>query len=112
PRMSKPAPSRSRTPYQHKDPTILDLARAASVSKTTASRVLNGSPNVAPETRARVLEAIRRIDYRVNVAARSLRTTRAFLVGYLVPAVSNDVIGRIAEGLEDAPRQEGVSAIL
>jgi LacI family transcriptional regulator, galactose operon repressor len=110
--MSKPAPSRSRTPYQHKDPTILDLARAASVSKTTASRVLNGSPNVAPETRARVLEAIRRIDYRVNVAARSLRTTRAFLVGYLVPAVSNDVFGRIAEVLEDELRQEGVGLVI
>src|SRR4029079_1611881 len=112
PRMSKPAPSRSRTPYQHKDPTILDLARAASVSKTTASRVLNGSPNVAPETRARVLAAIERIDYRVNVAARSLRTTRSFLVGYLVPAVANDVFGRFAEVLEEELRHDGVGLVI
>lgn len=94
------------------EPTILDLARAANVSKTTASRVLNGAPNVAPETRARVLAAIERIDYRVNVAARSLRTTRSFLVGYLVPAVANDVFGRFAEVLEEELRHEGVGLVI
>jgi LacI family transcriptional regulator, galactose operon repressor len=97
---------------QRRDPTILDLARAANVSKTTASRVLNGAPNVAPETRARVLAAIKRIDYRVNVAARSLRTTRSFLVGYLVPAVANDVFGRFAEVLEEELRHDGVGLVI
>jgi LacI family transcriptional regulator len=96
----------------HRDPTILDLARAANVSKTTASRVLNGAPNVAPETRARVLETIKRIDYHVNVAARSLRTTRSFLVGYLVPAVSNDVFGKFAEVLEEELRRDGVGLVI
>jgi LacI family transcriptional regulator, galactose operon repressor len=95
-----------------RDPTILDLARAANVSKTTASRVLNGAPNVAPETRARVLETIKRIDYRVNAAARSLRTTRSFLVGYLVPAVSNDVFGKFAEVLEEELRRDGVGLVI
>jgi LacI family transcriptional regulator len=95
-----------------KDPTILDLARAASVSKTTASRVLNGAPNVAPETRARVLDAMKRIDYRVNAAARSLRTTRTFLVGYLVPAVANDIFGKFAEVLEEELRHDGVGLVI
>lgn len=97
---------------QDKDPTILDLARAASVSKTTASRVLNRAPNVAPETRTRVLEAMERIDYRVNVAARSLRTTRTFLVGYLVPAVANDIFGKVAEVLEEELRHDGVGLVI
>jgi LacI family transcriptional regulator, galactose operon repressor len=97
---------------KRRDPTILDLARAANVSKTTASRVLNGAPNVAPETRARVFAAIKRIDYRVNVAARSLRTTRSFLVGYLVPAVANDVFGRFAEVLEEELRHDGVGLVI
>jgi len=93
-------------------PTILDLARAANVSKTTASRVLNGAPNVAPDTRARVLDAIRRIDYRVNTSARSLRTTRTFLIGLLVPAIHNDVFGRIAEVLEQELRRDGVGLVI
>ena len=97
---------------QRRDPTILDLARAANVSKTTASRVLNGAPNVAPETRARVLEAIKSIDYRVNTAARSLRTTRTFLVGLLVPAINNDVFGMIAEVLEEELRHDGVGLVI
>jgi LacI family transcriptional regulator len=105
--MSAPDPTPRR-----RDPTILDLARAAQVSKTTASRVLNGSPNVAPETRARVLEAIKRIDYQVNTAARSLRTTRSFLVGLLVPAIHNDVFGRIAEVLEEELRRDGVGLVI
>lgn len=67
---------------------------------------------MAPETRARVLEAIKRIDYRVNVAARSLRTTRSFLVGYLVPAVANDVFGKFAEVLEEELRNDGVGLVI
>lgn len=74
--------------------------------------MLNGAPNVAPETRARVLEAIKRIDYRVNVAARSLRTTRTFLVGYLVPAVANDIFGKFAEVLEEELRRDGVGLVI
>jgi LacI family transcriptional regulator len=95
-----------------KDSTIHDVARAANVSKTTASRVLNGAPNVAPDTRARVLDAVRQIDYRVNHTARSLRTTRTSLVGLLVPAIANDVFGRIAEGIEEELRRDDVGLVI
>ena len=80
--------------------TIFDIAREAGVSKTTVSRALTGSSKVAPDTLVRVLDAAARLDYRVNVAARSLRTARTFLVGLLVPAISNDNFGRIAEVIE------------
>jgi LacI family transcriptional regulator, galactose operon repressor len=95
-----------------REPTIHDLAREAGVSKTTASRVLNGALNVAPETRARVLAAVDLLNYRVNTAARSLRTTKTFLVGLLVPAVSNDVFGRIAEVMEETFRRDGVGLLI
>ena len=75
PRMVDMGPAQPTTSRPRRETTIHDVAREANVSKTTASRVLNGSPNVAPETRARVLDAVRQIDYRVNVTARSLRTT-------------------------------------
>jgi transcriptional regulator with XRE-family HTH domain len=92
--------------------TILDVAREASVSKSTVSRVLNGSPHVATETRERVLETVSRLDFRANTAARGLRTTRSFLVGLLVPAISNDVFSRIAEVLEEDLRHEGVGLVI
>jgi LacI family transcriptional regulator len=100
-RATQPAPAEERKA------TIFDVAAAAGVSKTTVSRVLTGSTNVSSVTRARVLEAVDRLDYRVNVAARSLRTARSSLVGLLVPAISNDVFGRIAEVLEEDLRREG-----
>jgi LacI family transcriptional regulator len=100
------------TPSEDREATILDVAREAGVSKTTASRVLNGSPNVAPATKVRVLDAVSRLDYRVNAAARSLRTTRSYLVGLLVPAISNDVFSRIAEVLEQELRREGVGLVI
>src|ERR1700730_14996650 len=62
-------------------PTILDIAKAAAVSKTTVSRVLNGSARVAPDTRTRVRDAIAQLGFQVNLAARSLRTSRTGLVG-------------------------------
>ncbi len=58
-----------------------DVGRLAGVSHQTVSRVLNGSPNVRPETRERVLEAMRELDYRPNTLARALVTGRSQTLG-------------------------------
>jgi LacI family transcriptional regulator len=58
------------------------------------------------------MDAVSHLDYRVNAAARSLRTTKSFLVGLLVPAISNDVFGRIAEVLEQDLRRDGVGLMI
>ncbi|GAA1960512.1 LacI family DNA-binding transcriptional regulator [Microbacterium deminutum] len=57
---------------------VREVARLAGVSSQTVSRVINDHPNIRPETRSRVLEAMAALDYRVNNAARALgtRTTR------------------------------------
>jgi LacI family transcriptional regulator len=92
--------------------TIIDVARHSQVSKSTVSRVLNGSPHVASETRERVLEAVSDLDFSASSAARGLRTTRSFLVGYLVPAINNDIFSRVAEVLEEDLRDEGVGLVI
>ena len=58
----------------HRQATLHDVARLANVSHQTVSRVINNSPNVADETRVRVLAAINELHYRPNRAARSLIT--------------------------------------
>ena len=57
---------------------VRDVARLAGVSSQTVSRVINEHPNIRPETRSKVLDAMAALDYRVNNAARALgtRTTR------------------------------------
>ncbi|TWT27267.1 LacI family DNA-binding transcriptional regulator [Planomicrobium sp. CPCC 101110] len=55
-------------------PTIYDIARAANVSKSTVSRVLNNQQNISEEARERVLNAIKDLNYHPNKLARSLST--------------------------------------
>ncbi len=64
-------------------PVMADVARRAGVSHQTVSRVLNGHPNVSPETRADVLAAIRELGYRPNVAARTLVTGKTNVLGVI-----------------------------
>src|SRR6185437_4653074 len=56
---------------------MMDVARLAGVSHQTVSRVLNDHPSVRAQTRDRVLEAMRELDYRPNSAARALVTKRS-----------------------------------
>lgn len=63
--------------------TLQDVARAAGVSSQTVSRVVNNHRYVSEETRRRVEQAIRKLNYRPNYAARSLATRRSSTLGIL-----------------------------
>ena len=102
--------SRSAAQAPPGPPTIIDLAAHAGVSKTTVSRALNGSPRIAPATRARVLEAIDELGFQVNLAARALRTAKTGLVGFLVPIIS--IFGLIVEELDRELAEDGFSILL
>ena len=88
-------------------PLMTDVARAAGVSPMTVSRVLNDHPAVRPETRKKVLEAVERLDYRRNLAARALATRRSETVG--VVAFDSTFYGQAAcvRGVEHAARAAG-----
>ncbi|WP_104433052.1 LacI family DNA-binding transcriptional regulator [Kineococcus xinjiangensis] len=62
---------------------MADVARLAGVSHQTVSRVVNGQDHIRPETRRRVEEAIQRLGYRPNKAARTLVTTRTATIGVI-----------------------------
>ena len=95
-------------PSSTRAPNIRDVARAAGVSYQTVSRVLNDSPNLRPETRQRVLEAIDQLGYRPNQAARALVTSRSGVIGVLVAsrAAAYGVQTTVYE-IEDAARDAG-----
>ena len=63
--------------------TIYDVAREARVSMATVSRVVNGNQNVKPETRNKVNEVIKRLNYRPNAVARGLASKRTTTVGVI-----------------------------
>ena len=60
---------------------MADVAKLAGVSHQTVSRVINDSTQVRPETKQRVLAAMRQLDYRPNPAARALVTGRSGTLG-------------------------------
>ncbi|KZX20414.1 DNA-binding LacI/PurR family transcriptional regulator [Rathayibacter tanaceti] len=64
-------------------PSIYDVARAAGVSHQTVSRVLNDHPSLRAETKRRVLAVMAELDYRPNLAARALVTSRTRTIGVL-----------------------------
>lgn len=69
---------------QKRRPTIVDIANRAKVSFKTVSRVLNENPRVDPALRSRVLKAMAELDYRPNLAARSLAGRRGYAIALLI----------------------------
>src|SRR5438876_12268868 len=91
---------------------ITDVARRAGVSTATVSRVLTQPDMVSPATRQRVLQAVQRLDYTPNAAAKNLRTLRTACLLVTVPDISNPFFSLILQGIEDAAQREGYSVLV
>ncbi|HSY85867.1 MAG TPA: LacI family DNA-binding transcriptional regulator [Verrucomicrobiae bacterium] len=81
-------------------PTVVDIARHAGVSKSTVSFVLQGSPVVKAETRAKVLVAIEALGYVYNRGAANLRQARSTVVGMVINDLGNPFFADMAVGIE------------
>ena len=79
--------------------TMSDVAAAAGVSVMTVSNVLNDRPKVGPDTRLRVLEAVDRLGYEVNLTAKRLRSGRTDTIGLVVPRFDHPYFGELAAKL-------------
>ncbi len=92
--------------------TIFDVAKRAGVSIGTVSRVINNRDRVSPETRERVLQAIRELDYQVNPFARSLANQQTDTLGLVIPQVNDPFFFQIVRGVEDAAAAAGYSLLI
>jgi LacI family transcriptional regulator len=93
---------------------LRDVAAAAQVHPSTASRALNPATRdrVNAATVARVLEAARVVGYQPNSLARGLRTSRTFTIGMLIPDLTNPLFPPIVKGIEDRLSQDGYTLVL
>ncbi|MFF4016383.1 LacI family DNA-binding transcriptional regulator [Streptomyces sp. NPDC001843] len=87
--------------------TVRDVAARAGVSASTVSRVLGGTYPVAEATRARVLKAMRELDYVVNAHARALGGATNKTVAFVVDDVTGPFYAHIARGVEEQASEEG-----
>lgn len=90
-------------------PNIRHVAAVAGVSHMTVSRVLNNHPNIKPETRQRVLDAIEETGFRPNSAARALANQRNRRIGVLVEASDTWGPSTALRGIELAAGGQGYS---
>ncbi|QMV18352.1 substrate-binding domain-containing protein [Granulicella sp. 5B5] len=89
-----------------------DIARALGVSLVTVSKALRGHPDISRATRERVEAKVKELNYRPNLAARSLVTGRSSLVGLIVPDLLHPFFADIARGLSLALREHGYFLVL
>jgi len=92
--------------------TMHDVARVAGVSIKTVSNVVNDYPHVRPQTRDRVLSAIRELDYRPNLSARGLRSGRTGVIGLAVPALRENYFAELADAVIRAAERRGLSVLI
>jgi LacI family transcriptional regulator len=85
---------------------LKDIAEELGVSIVTVSKALGDRPDVAKETRARILERVKHYNYRPNLAARSLVTGRSSLVGLVVPDLIHPFFSEIAKSLAASLRKK------
>lgn len=100
--MNKPAPRRV---------TMRDVAERSGVSYQTVSRVINGHPSVASQTRARVLQAIADLNYRPSKAARSLAARRSNTLAVITYSMKYYGPTQMVVNIEQCAREAGYDLI-
>ncbi len=94
-------------------PTIEDVAREAGVSIATVSRYLNGrTGEVSARTGRRIQDAVDRLGYVPNLAARSLKTGRSRLIGVLLANIAHPYWSVVLSGVEEACQRANYSVIV
>lgn len=92
--------------------TMKEVAKEAGVSLGTVSNVLNNVPTVTEVNRIKVSNAIKKLKYRPNAAARILKTNVSKSLGLVIPDITNPFYPELARGVEDAAKEYGYSVFL
>src|SRR6202051_862936 len=92
--------------------SIYDVARESGVCVFTVSAVVNKKSHVGKTLRNRVEDAIRKLNYRPNLIARSLAKQRTHTIGMIVPDIANPFLPMVVRGAEDAAQKHGYNLLL
>lgn len=92
--------------------TIKDIARELQVSSSTVSRALKDYPGISDETKRKVKEMAEKLNYRPNAIALSLRKSRSFTIGVIIPEVVHFFFSTVISGIEEVASSRGFNVIL
>ncbi len=89
-----------------------DIAKDLGVSVVTVSKVLRNHTDIGEQTRQRVLERVKELNYRPNLAARALVTGRTLMIGLVVPDLLHPFFAQVAKGLSRVLRKRGYGVVI
>jgi LacI family transcriptional regulator len=92
--------------------TIYDLARDAGVGIGTVSRCLNNHPSVSVETRARVIDVVKRLNYQPHTYAQRLASRKTNTISAIIPFFTNYFFMQVLQGVQDKAGELGFDLIL
>jgi len=107
-----PTKRKKSSPRPGKAASIYDVARESRVSVFTVSAVVNKKAHVGKKLRERVEAAIRKLNYRPNLLARSLAKQKTHTIGMIVPDIANPFFPMVVRGAEDAAQKQGYNLLL
>lgn len=92
--------------------TIKDIAKELNVSSSTVSRALKDYPGISQETKDKVKELAKKLNYRPNAVALSLRKSKSFTIGVIIPEVVHFFFSTVISGIEEIAFSNGYNVIL
>ncbi|HLV35078.1 MAG TPA: LacI family DNA-binding transcriptional regulator [Spirillospora sp.] len=95
-----------------KPATMRDVANKAGVSIQTVSAVVNGKDGISQQTRNRVLDVVKQLNYKRDPIARSMRTGQTGLVGLLIQDITNPILSKIASQVDALVSAEDHNVVL
>jgi len=92
--------------------TLKDIARELGVSVVTVSKVLRNHTDIGPETRRRVLQKVKELNYRPNLAARALVTGRTMTIGLVIPDLLQPLFAQLAKVISRVLARQGYGLLI
>jgi LacI family transcriptional regulator len=91
---------------------MIDIARDLNVSAVTVSKALRDSPDIGAETKKRVLQRAKELNFKPHLQARALATGRTSMIGLVVPGLTSSFFGEISQAIANTLNQENYSLVI
>ena len=92
--------------------TLKDVAKLANCDISTVSRALNNSAPVHPETRARIMAAVKELGYKPNLIAKSLKMGRRNIIAFIAPTIRLNIFSDLSVEIQREARKYGYQTLL
>lgn len=92
--------------------TIADIAKELGIAPATVSRALSDHPEISASTKKKVKSAAKRLDYRPNKMASSLRSGKTKIIGVLIPTAEHLFFGSVIHGISNIASEHGYDVLI